>query len=70
MRQRKHLGRLAVCAIEENQRRQVICQGETAKLIDVQFAVAVAAHDGTDHHQHAGIFSFGNHLAQGIRPCG
>src|SRR3989339_287109 len=51
MREREHLGRLGVCAVDEDQRRQVIRNGKTAKLFRLEIPPVVVQHHTAAHDE-------------------
>ena len=67
--EREHLRRLGVRAVDEDQRRERVAQGEAAKLGGVEAAVVVAHHDPADHDEHAGGVGLADEEPQGIGPC-
>ena len=69
VRQRKHLCRLAVRAIDKDQGGQLVGQRKAAKFFHAQRPVGIASHNAARHNQHACVFDLRDKLAQGIFPA-
>ena len=69
VREREHLRGLGVCAIDEDQRRDRIGQGETPKFHRIQGASTTAADHTANHDENAQRIRLPNEPSQRIDPC-
>ena len=53
--EREHLRRLGVRAVDEDERRKRVGQGESAKFAGVEASARVAHYHSTDHDEYPGV---------------
>ena len=51
VRQREHLRRLGIGAVDEHERGKIVRQGETSKFLRVELAAVVTAHHPAHHDE-------------------